>query len=90
MIAGINLLLEPDSPYASDMWKIVTNFMENHPYNPSSDEFSRREAAIVSFMTISWLTLDPHTQQACVLVARGARRDGWGRLASPSPGQHIL
>ncbi|KLT39784.1 hypothetical protein CC85DRAFT_250611 [Cutaneotrichosporon oleaginosum] len=47
MIAGINLLLEPHSPYASDMWKIMTNFTEHHPYNPTSDGFSRREAAIV-------------------------------------------
>ncbi|BEJ12592.1 hypothetical protein CspHIS471_0210520 [Cutaneotrichosporon sp. HIS471] len=47
MIAGINLLLEPTSPYASDMWKIMTNFMEHNPYSPNSDEFSRREAAII-------------------------------------------
>ncbi|BEI81893.1 hypothetical protein CcaverHIS002_0210530 [Cutaneotrichosporon cavernicola] len=47
MIAGINLLLEPNSPYASDMWKIMTNFMEHNPYSPNSDEFSRREAAII-------------------------------------------
>lgn len=52
MIAGINLLLEPNAPYASDMWKIMTNFMEHHPYNPNSDEFSRREAAIVRFIVI--------------------------------------
>lgn len=48
MIAGINLLLEPNSLYASDMWKIITKFMEHHPYNPNGDELSRKEAAIVS------------------------------------------
>lgn len=46
MIAGICLLLEPHSSHASDMWNILANFMSHHPH--SADEFSKKEAEIVS------------------------------------------
>lgn len=47
MIAGISLLLNPQTPHAGEMKEIMRLFMEQHPVNPSADDFSQQEATIV-------------------------------------------
>lgn len=48
MIAGISLIINPTTPYASDMKAIVRLFMEQHPHDPKADDFTQQEATIVS------------------------------------------
>lgn len=82
MIAGISLLLEPSSPYASDMWDIVTHFVEHHPYNPKSDDFTRREAAIVSTASGKMAHPQIHTLHKRAVALRGSQTE---EGASESP-----
>jgi hypothetical protein len=48
MIAGISLLINPETPHASEMKEIMRLFMEQHPVDPTADDFSQQEATIVS------------------------------------------
>jgi hypothetical protein len=49
MIAGISIILNPQTPHAADMKEILRLFMEQHPLNPKADDFTQQEATIVSF-----------------------------------------
>ena len=51
MIAGISLILNPQTPHAADMKEILRLFMEQHPLNPKADDFTQQEATIVRVLT---------------------------------------
>lgn len=59
MIAGISIIIDPvssrgglglyqRSSHSSDMRAILQKFLEDHPHDPSMDDFSKKESAIVS------------------------------------------
>ena len=48
MIAGILLLVNPRTPHAHEMKEIVRLFKQEHPYDPKADDFTQKEATIVS------------------------------------------
>lgn len=52
MIAGISLILNPQTPHAADMKEILRLFMEQHPLNPKADDFTQQEATIVRVSTL--------------------------------------
>jgi hypothetical protein len=48
MIAGISMIIDPRGSHVADMRHILQDFMQEHPHNPRADDFSQKEAAIVS------------------------------------------
>lgn len=68
MIAGISMIIDPVSTFqyyyshntdfwqraahSNDMRMIVQSFMEQHPHDPKADDFSQKEAAIVSVLHV--------------------------------------
>ena len=48
MIAGISEIIDPRSSRAADMRAITQSFLDNWPYDESTDQFSKKEAGIVS------------------------------------------
>ena len=53
MIAGISEIIDPRSSRAADMRAITQSFLDNWPYDESTDQFSKKEAGIVSWQVIS-------------------------------------
>ncbi|ORX34040.1 fungal-specific transcription factor domain-domain-containing protein [Kockovaella imperatae] len=54
MIAGISEILDPRSPHAADMRAIIQNFLDHFPHDETKDEFSQKEAGIVSEHRSAW------------------------------------
>lgn len=52
MIAGISMIVDPRGLHAADMRQIVQSFMQEHPHDPRADDFTQKEAAIVSFSAL--------------------------------------
>ena len=47
MIAGISVIIDPSGPHADDMRALMKSFMEQHPTDPSADDFSQKEVGII-------------------------------------------
>ena len=82
MIAGLSLILDPKNQHAGDMREIVQSFMEQHPHDPAADEFSQKEAAIVSVrcwpagqsVNVQISTLYKRAEEAAEKQSRGQYR----------------